>query len=161
MVKKLTAIEKAVKAELFEIQFYEKILKTTTTPLGTSIFERLAYEEEIHHDGLITLHEEVKKKGRLPDSSPEIFNGVNIQDLLESLILSTADRYTISKEDLENIDKSLVLEEKVVSFYERLLDKEADRGTRALFELFLDLGHRHCQFLKDTKEFVIKAGYVE
>ena len=161
MVKKLTAIEKAIKAELFEIEFYEKILKTTTTPLSISIFERLAYEEKIHHDNLITLYEEAKRNGRLPDSSSEIFNGANIQYLMESLMLNAADRYTISEEDLQNIGKSLALEEKVVCLYERLSDQESDPGTRALFELFVDLGHRHCQFLKDTKEFVIQAGYVE
>ncbi len=160
MIERLSAIEMAAKNELIEKEYYEKILKTTTTPLGKSIFERLAYEEKIHYEGLKELHEEVKRVGKLPDPLPNKFKKTTVQDMLESLMLDTGKIQTISKDDLENINRALVLEEKVVVFYERLLDKTSDPGIKSLFELFVNVEHKHSQFLKDIKEFLVKAMFV-
>jgi len=76
-------------------------------------------------------------------------------------MLDTGKIQMISKDDLENINRALVLEDKVVVFYERLLDKTSDPGIRSLFELFVNLEHKHHQFLKDVKEFLVKAMFVE
>jgi len=161
MIERLSAIEMAAKNELIEKEYYEKLLKTTTTPLGKSIFERLAYEEKIHYEGLKELYEEVQRDGKLPDPLPSIFKKTNIQEILETLMLNTAEIPTISKDDLENINRSMVLEGKVVIFYERLLDKTSDPGIRSLFELFVNVERKHSQFLKDIKEFLVKAMFVE
>ncbi len=161
MIERLSAIEMATKNELIEKEFYDKILETTSTPLGTSIFERLSLEEKVHYEGVQELYQQVKELGKLPDELPRKLQPTSVLDILENLILDTAQLQTLNKDDLENLRRSLVLEEKVTAFYEKLLGDMSEPGMKALFELFAKTERKHLQFLKNTIEYVVKAGFVE
>jgi rubrerythrin len=153
-------MEMAIKNGRVEKEFYEKILTTTTTRLGRSVFALMADEEKDHYEGLKELNNELEKSGKLPDPLPDKFRQTSVQNILKELVGKTAGAPTISEIEWENLGKSLTLEEKVVAFYERLQEKASDPAVRALFASFIRIEREHCRFLKDAREFVARAGYI-
>jgi rubrerythrin len=163
VMRRLSGIEMAVRNELIEWKFYERIAHTTATVLGKSIFERLAMEKQTHYERLKEGLQKLKAFGICLNRFPDVHDRLTratVQDIMERLILNEPDIYTIDENDLDNLRRSSVLAEKVVAFYRNLLNREPDPEIKRLFSLFADIEDKHRQFLEDTTEFLVQAGFV-
>lgn len=154
MLERLNSYEMAVKNELIEKEFYERNARIASHPLSKALFERMAFEEADHHDGLHRLHEELQSKGKLPDECELRMAATAVQEVLEDLLKKDQNRKKLPDDDLAMMRNAIRLEEKVLIFYERLADRADNPHDKTLFEFCVSSEKAHLQSLKDAEKLL-------
>lgn len=156
MLERLSAYEMAVKNELIEKEFYEKNARMTSHPLSKALFERMAFEESDHYEGLKRLQEELQTQGILPNECKLDMVQTTVRDILESFLKKDPKMKIMSDDDMAMIRKAIKLEEKVLVFYERLVDRADNPHDKMLFECCVGCEKAHLQALKDVEMLLSK-----
>jgi len=156
MLERLSAYEMAVKNELIEKEFYERNAKMASSPLSKALFEQLAFEESDHYNGLKRLHEELQAQGKLPDACKLNMVQTTVRDILESFLKKDPKMKKMSDDDMAMIRKAIKLEEKVLIFYERLVDRADNPHDKTLFGCCVGCEKAHLQTLKDVEMLLSK-----
>ena len=158
MIERLSAFEMAVKNEMIEKEFYERNAKIASHPLSKALFEHMASEELNHHEGLKRLQEELQSKGKLPDECKLEMTETTVQEVLEGLLKKESNIKKMTDDDLAMIRNAVRLEEKVLIFYERLVDRAENPHDKTLFGFCVSTEKAHLQSLKDAEAFLAKFG---
>jgi rubrerythrin len=97
------------------------------------------------------LHEELQSKGKLPDECELRMAKTTIREVLEGLLKKDLNMKKMTNDDLAMIRNAVRLEEKVIVFYERLVDRADNPHDKTLFGFCVSAEKAHLQSLKDAE----------
>lgn len=155
MDNRIDALETALKNEMAERDFYLEHAARTRNLFGKRLFEKIAAEEQEHHDKLRQLSERWGQEGKWPETIPLTVRGTEVKSLILEIRRQTEEMSAGNEDDLKAVRTALEFERKGRDFYAALGAGSADAGEKAFFELLSRIEGDHFRSLKETEEFLV------
>jgi len=151
--ERIKALEIALTNEMRERDFYLKHRDRTTNPLGKSMFQNIAKDEEEHYQRIIALHAMLKEKGKWPDSIPLVVKGNNVKATLLKMLNEAKSLPLADDDDIKAISIAIDFEKKGVAFYENLKNSVEEQQEKAFYSTLIAIEREHLLSLQDSYEF--------
>ena len=159
MEERMSALEIALKNEMYEHNFYLKTAARTANPLGKAMFAQIAAEELEHHERLKQLADSWRKDKKWPETVPLKVKETAVRSIFGRAAKASGKAAAGGdSDDLKAVRAAIEFEAKGAAFYAELRDQSSDPKEKAFFGLLADIEHEHYVSLKDTEEFFIDPG---
>lgn len=154
-VERIKALEMALNNESSERDFYLRHAERSSDPLGKSMFETLAKDEEEHYNRILELHDKLEKDGKWPETLPLKVKDTIIKDVLKKVVASVDTSAKAATDDLEAVKIAIAFETKGEAFYKKLKDSVENPQEKGFYGLLESIEREHRLSLEDTLEYFI------
>lgn len=153
--ERIKALEIALNNESSERDFYLRHAERSSDPLGKSMFETLAKDEEEHYNRILELHDKLEKDGKWPETLPLKVKDTIIKDVLKNVVAAVDTLAKTKTDDLEAVKIAIAFETKGEAFYKKLKDSVDDPQEKGFYKLLESIEREHRLSLEDTLEYFI------
>ena len=153
MKNKIKAITVALDNELQERNFYLTQSKRTNNPVGKTMFLQIAADEEEHYRRLQSIHQELSRQGKWPDTVSSSVGTSNILGALRQIVGLAEKTPVASRDDIAALNIAIQFEAKGHSLYTGLSNTAETGAEKEFFKLLASVEWEHLLALKDTMLF--------
>ena len=147
--ERIKALDVALENEQRERDFYLQHKEKTVNPLGKSMFDALAADEDEHYQRIGKLHEKLASEGKWPETIPLTVKGTEVKSVLKNVLDSNEKLPPADKDDLEAVKIAIDFETKGVNFYEKLRDGADDKQEREFYAMLASIEREHLLSLQN------------
>ena len=152
--KSIVVLEKAIQMEIDGKEYYLKASEKTSNELGKKLLQSLAAEEDIHRKVFENIYENIRNKRGWPRKKFHADGGRALRTVFANAI-DTMDRDVNSMpEELDAVQKAMVMENKTYDFYREQGKKAAYDAEKQFYEALAMQEEEHHRVLLDYYEFL-------
>jgi len=151
--ERIKALEVALNNESNERDFYLRNAERTNDPMGKSMFETLAKDEDEHYNRILKLHEKLEKGGKWPETLPLEVKGTVIKDVLKKVVESVDTSTKADTDDVEAVKLAIEFETKGEAFYKNLKETVENTREKEFYGFLESIEREHRLSLEDTLEY--------
>ena len=150
---RLKSLEIALNNEAWERDFYLKHAERTRHPLGKSMFQTIAADEDEHYQRILELHQKLQEAGKWPEDLPLKVKETKVKSVLAKVVADVGTHPQADTDDLEAVKIAIDFETKGEQFYQKLHDNVLDPNEKAFFGMLTSLEREHRLSLENTLLF--------
>ncbi len=153
MENKIKALTVALENELNERNFYLAQSEKTDNQVGKKMFLQIAAEEDEHYRRLQSIHQELSRQGKWPDTVANSVGTSNIRATFKKIAGLAKKTPAASRDDIDALNIAIQFETKAHSFYTTLCNAAESGAEKEFFKLLASVEWEHLLTLKESLLF--------
>jgi rubrerythrin len=150
MESQVKALAVALENELRERDFYLAQSEKTSNPVGKKMFLQIAAEENEHYRRLQSIHQELSRQGKWPETISSAGGASTIRATFRKLARLAEKTPEAGRDDIDALHIAIQFEEKGCSYYASLSAAAETEAEKNFFQVLASLEREHLLTLQDS-----------